>query len=325
VPSRTLTGYLAVLAADGQPAGPDGAELRSGQFHDVVLAGSVAYRFPRDAESRRLLPERAALLSELAARARSEVLVTRPEVPVTRAELPVELPEPRGTDWMRWVRRPLGTCYLPVRRLSGTPPTAGLADDPLAADALVTQLAGLLSALASAGADDRVRQVVPAATPGAWQAWAAQVRSVLFPLMSAAGRQRAEAELAAVEAVPSTGAALVHGDLGGANLLFEESGGVPRLTGVLDWDDACIGSQANDLASLAATFGWPLTTRVDRRLRDRADSMLPAARRIVATFALQQALPAALSGDQVSLDDGLDGYVRDSRWLPAGGSATQDG
>jgi aminoglycoside phosphotransferase (APT) family kinase protein len=296
VPSRSLAGYLAVLAADGQPAGADEAELRSGQFHDVVLAGSVAYRFPRDAESRRLLPSRAALLSELAAHA---------ELPVTRAELP----EPVGTDWMRWVRRPLGTCYLPVRRLSGTPPAPGLADDPRAAGALVTQLADLLGALASAGADDRVRHVVPAATPGAWQSWAAQVRSVLFPLMSAAGRQRAEAELAAVEAVLSTGTALVHGDLGGANLLFGESGGVPRLTGVLDWDDACIGSQANDLASMAATFGWPLATRIDRRLRDPAGSMLPAARRIFATFALQQALPAALSGDQVSLDDGLRRYA----------------
>ncbi len=300
MPAGTLTDYLAVLAADGQPASAAGAELRSGQFHDVVLAGSVAYRFPRDEESRRLLPDRAALLSALAARA---------ELPVARAELPVALPEPLGMDRARWVRRPLGRCYLPVRRLSGTPPAAGLADDPRVADALVAQLANLLAALASAGADDGVREVVPAARPGGWQAWAGRVRSVLFPLMTAAGRQRAEAELAAVEAVPPTGTALVHGDLGGANLLFAESGGVPRLTGVLDWDDACIGSQANDLASLAATFGWPLAARVDRRLRDSGDRMLPAARRIFATFALQQALPAALSGDQATLDDGLSRYA----------------
>ena len=36
--------------------------------------------------------------------------------------------------------------------------------------------------------------------------------------------------------------------------------------------------------------------------------MLADARIIAATFALQQALPAALSGDQDSLDDGLRTY-----------------
>ncbi len=116
----------------------------------------------------------------------------------------------------------------------------------------------------------------------------------------------------AVTTVPPGGDALVHTDLGGANLLLDTGGDVPRIAGILDWDNACIGNQASDLASLAVTFGWPLAARIEQhRLgNSHAGSLLPAARLIAATFALQQALPAALSGDQASLDDGLSRYVR---------------
>jgi hypothetical protein len=124
-----LAAYLAVLEADGQPVlggtGGDGGrgrggsapELRSGQFHDVVLAGSVAYRFPRDEESRRLLPGRVALLTALGER-----------------ELPVAVPVPLGANGLD---RPLGRCYVPLTRLAGTPAGPGLLDDPSAAGARV--------------------------------------------------------------------------------------------------------------------------------------------------------------------------------------------
>jgi aminoglycoside phosphotransferase (APT) family kinase protein len=83
---------------------------------------------------------------------------------------------------------------------------------------------------------------------------------------------------------------------------------VPKLTGVLDWDQACIGDQAADLASIAATTGWPLAGRIDTRRRGGARPMLADAKVIAATFALQQALAAALNRDEASLDDGLRQY-----------------
>ena len=295
-----LARYLAVLAADGQPvataagagaavAGTGAAMLASGQFHDVVLAGDVAYRFPRDEESRRLLPERARLLSALATH-----------------DLPAALPVPLST---RWLARPVGSCYLPTRRLAGAHPGPELADDPAAADAVAGQLAGLLDRLARIGAEPDIRREVPAAAAGDWRDWAGQVRAVLFPLMSPAGLRRAEAELRAVLTVPPDGDALVHTDLGGANLLLEMTAAGPRVAGILDWDNACIGNQASDLASLAVTFGWPLAARIERRRSGSGLSLLPAARLIAATFALQQALPAAISGDQASLQDGLSHYA----------------
>jgi aminoglycoside phosphotransferase (APT) family kinase protein len=288
-----LANYLAVLARDGQPLVGDAVAFRSGQFHDVILARDVAYRFPRDEQARRKLPERVALLTAL-----------------VRCQLPVEVPEPLDTSHLD---RPVGSCYVAVRRVRGEPAVPGPVADEAAVGALVTRLTGLLVALAALGGADDIRRAVPRAVPGQWLDWAAQVRRVLYPLMSATGRRRAEAELAAVVTVPAAGDALVHTDLGGANLLLTRQDGVPLVTGVLDWDDACIGNQVSDLASLAVTFGWEVAERIDAaRLPTGGGTagqpVVDAARVIAATFALQQALPAALSGDRGNLDDGLSGY-----------------
>lgn len=276
-----LAGYLTVL---GLAAAEGTARLVAGQFHDVVLAGEVAYRFPRDEESRCRLPDAAGLLGMLG-----------------RAGLPV--PGVLGTGH---VGDPLGRCHVPLTRLPGG--SLGRVSDPRAEEAVVTELTRLLDRLAGLGSDPAVQAVVPRVGADHWAAFGSQVRDVLYPLMSAAGRRRADAELAAVTTVSPAGVALVHSDLGGANLLWTTAGGVPELTGVLDWDGAGIGDQAADLASIAATFGWPLAGRIDTCRRGRARPMLADARIIAATFALQQALPAARSNDQASLDDGLRQY-----------------
>jgi hypothetical protein len=49
----------------------------------------------------------------------------------------------------------------------------------------------------------------------------------------------------------------VHGDFGGANLLWSYDEAGPRLTGVLGWDGAEIGNQADDPASAAQTSAGP--------------------------------------------------------------------
>jgi aminoglycoside phosphotransferase (APT) family kinase protein len=294
-----LSGYVAVLAADGHLAGDVAVELRSGQFHDVVLTGDVAYRFPRDPQSRGALPQRIALLTALAG-----------------ARLPAAIPAPvRAPELLARERmcRPLGSCYVALSRVHGRPADAAIATDPSAAAGLTRQLADLLDRMAAAGSEPAIRRAAPAASAGYWREWAGQVREVLFPLMSEAGRRRAAAELAAVQEVRAPGDTLVHGDLGGANLLLTFASGpaggrAPVVAGILDWDEACIGNQANDLASLAVTFGWPLTVQIEQQRQSSDATLLPSARVIAATFALQQALPAALSGDVASLDDGLMQY-----------------
>src|SRR5579875_4129180 len=91
-----------------------------------------------------------------------------------------------------------------------------------------------------------------------WPAFAADVRQFLYPLMSPAGRCRADLELAEVLALPSAARSMVHGDLGGENLRF----GAGRLVGVLDWDGAHLGDPAADLASIAVTVGWAAAAEI---------------------------------------------------------------
>jgi aminoglycoside phosphotransferase (APT) family kinase protein len=283
-----LDKYLAVIGAGCGDSDETQARLVHGQFHDVVLLGSVAYRFPRDEESRRLLPSRIALLRILRS-----------------CDLPVQIPSVVSDAA---VGEPLGQCHVALERVSGQPIGPDQVAKASAQSGVITDLALLLDLLLELGADHAIREVVPRAHPLSWQRFADDVASVLFPLMSPDGRARAGTELTRVLAVDPTGEALVHGDLGGANLLWTETDSQPRLAGTLDWDGAQIGNQADDLASIAATFGWPLAMQLDAKRHDGETPTVADARAIAATFALQQALPAALSGDTVALDDGLLGY-----------------
>ncbi len=287
----SLNDYLMVIgrSCDGESSTP---VLVRGQFHDVVVCGDVAYRFPRDEHSRRQLPARVALLEELG-----------------RCALPVVIPAPLSTAALR---QPLGRCYVALRRLPGQPIDGEHIARSRSESAVIGDLAGLLDRLGELGTDESVRAAVPPADRRRWHQFADDVSAVLFPLMSDQGRRRTEAELNHVQAIDPTGSALVHGDLGGTNLLWStDQAAVPRLTGVLDWDGAEIGNQADDLASVAATFGWPLARRLDAQRHAGHTPTIAAAEVIAATFALQQALPAALSGDAPSLADGLAAYTRD--------------
>jgi aminoglycoside phosphotransferase (APT) family kinase protein len=285
---QLLAGYLAAVQ---HVSGGERPEFRHGQFHDVVLAGDVAYRFPRDEESRRALPERVALLRVLG-----------------DCRLPVATPLPL-TAAPAAHHEALGRCHVALSRLRGQPLEREQAISPRSEPIVIAELGRLLDALSELGTDPAVARVVPGADPDRWVRFASEVDRVLFPLMSERGRRRAEAELAKVAAVDPVGTALVHGDLGGTNLLWTVPESGPHLAGVLDWDEAQLGNPADDLASLAATFGWPLAERLDASRHAGRSPTIGDARTIAATFALQQALPAALSGDSAMLADGLAGYV----------------
>jgi aminoglycoside phosphotransferase (APT) family kinase protein len=280
-----LNQYLAAIGEDGSNSE---ARLTRGQFHDVVLLGEAAYRFPRDEESRRLLPARAELLFVLGT-----------------SQLPVAIPSLLSKAALG---EPLGRCHVVLRRLPGQAIESPQIANPQAEHMVVAGLARVLDRLSELGADEAIRKSVPFSDPRRWERFAQEVSSVLFPLMSDAGRERAAAELHQVLALDPAGAALVHGDLGGTNLLWAVTESGPSLTGILDWDEAQIANQAVDLASIAVTIGWPLAMRVDAQRHAGDTPTIPAAMAIAATFALQQALPAALSGDAASLDDALSGY-----------------
>nr|WP_240506555.1 choline kinase family protein [Thermoactinospora rubra] len=99
----------------------------------------------------------------------------------------------------------------------------------------------------------------------------------------------------------------MHGDLGAENVLWEWEDGLPRLSGVIDWDEVAIGDPAEDLAAVEAGYGSRFAHRV-RTLGGWPDSTTTRIAAIRATFALQQALSAHRDGDAEQLADGLAGY-----------------
>jgi aminoglycoside phosphotransferase (APT) family kinase protein len=260
--------------------------VHRGQFHDVVISDGVVRRYPRDERSRRQLGDRVSILRALA-----------------RLDLPVAVPNVITPPDLE---QPLGRCHVTLSLVPGEPLESRDIETGDIERSVAAQLARLLTHMRVAGETLAHHTAFPRADSHRWRRFADDVADVLFPLMSFDGRRRAETELAQVIGLDGAGNALVHGDLGTPNLLWDKPG--PLLSGVIDWDDAHLGSQADDLASLGVSFGWPLAARIDSLLHGN-QPLIAAARLIAGTFALQQALPAALTGDVDNLKVGLDAYV----------------
>ncbi|MGY0232037.1 phosphotransferase family protein [Longispora urticae] len=275
-----LSSYAAVIS-ERHELHPHGERvLRQGQFHDVVLTADTVYRFPRTEAARILLPHRSRVLTALAG-AGPDFAVPVPLAPVDPDE-------------------PVGRCYLATTRVPGQPLGPGHGHHRTG-----IELGRVLAALSRL--TPRLAGTVDACLPDRWARFAAEVEAELFGLMSAAGRRRARQQLDAVVALPAPRApVLVHGDLGGDNLLWEPGPPV-GLTGVVDWDGLHLGSPADDVASIAATYGWAVATEAAEQAGCPTGT-LRSAQLVQAAFALQQALPAARSGDTANLDDGLLGY-----------------
>ncbi|TVX96998.1 viomycin phosphotransferase [Mycolicibacterium porcinum] len=264
---------------------PDELSVRQGQFHTVVIGSERVVCLPRTRAAADRLPGRAASLRTLAG-----------------LDLGFRTPEPLlqgGTD---------ETPFLLLTRIAGEPLEDDALDDDRVAEAVAGQYFTLLSALARAGTNDTVRAGLPETPEGRWLQFAESVRAELFELMSHDGRLRAECELAALDDLPHHTQAVVHGDLGAENVLWEWRGGLPHLSGVLDWDEVALGDQAEDLAAISASYGCEFLERVLALPGWSSHALADRIAPIRDTFALQQALAAFRDGDEEELTDGLAGY-----------------
>ncbi len=92
-------------------------------------------------------------------------------------------------------------------------------------------------------------------------------------------------------------------------VLWETEDGLPRLSGVVDWDEVMLGDQAEDLAAIGASYGEELLGRVLALSGGALGGDVPGRiSTIRGTSALQQALCAQRDGDEEELADGLTGY-----------------
>jgi aminoglycoside phosphotransferase (APT) family kinase protein len=266
----------------------DGLEVRQGQFHIVVIGSDRVVCLPRTRAAAARLPQRAAALHALAG-----------------LDLGFRTPEPllqggaHGTDEVP---------FLVLSRIPGEPLETDALNDARVADTVAAQYATLLSGLAHAGTDATVRAFLPQAPEGRWQRFAENVRAELFQLMSDSGRLRAERELAALDSLPHITRAVVHGDLGAENVLWEWTHGLPHLSGVLDWDDVTLSDPAEDLAAIGASYGRELLERVLALGSWSDHGLRTSIAAIRGTFVLQQALYAIRDGDEEQLADGLANY-----------------
>ncbi|WP_326823738.1 viomycin phosphotransferase [Streptosporangium sp. NBC_01756] len=267
---------------------PDGLTVRQGQFHHVVIGSDRVVCFARTEAAATRLPGRAAVLRAL-----------------TGLDLGFRTPEPLVESDAQGTA---GPPFLVLSRIPGAPLEDDVLEHPEVAESVAAQYATLLAALATAGADEEIRAALPHAPEGEWQEFVADVRAELFTLMSGSGRQRAERELAALDGLPHLTTAVVHGDLGGENVLWEITDGRPRLSGVVDWDEVALGDPANDLAAVGAGHGKDLLDRVLALSGWSGSGMAARIAAIRSTFALQQALYAHRDGDEEELADGLAGY-----------------
>ncbi|WP_058041877.1 viomycin phosphotransferase [Streptomyces roseifaciens] len=289
--SDTHRALLGRLLPDDEPGD---LAVHRGQFHHVVIGSDRVVCLPRTEAAAGRLPERAAVLRALAV-----------------LDLGFRTPEPLSSEGGGHDAD--GMPFLVLSRVPGAPLEAGALDDPVVADAVAAQYASLLAGLARAGADEAtVRAALPRAPEGRWRQFAADVRAELFPFMADSGRRRAERELAALDSLPHITDAVVHGDLGGENVLWEHADGLPRLSGVVDWDEVGLGDPAEDLAAVGASYGENFLGRVllaARGSRSRpADGLSTRIAAIRGTFALQQALAGRLDGDDEELAEGLADY-----------------
>ncbi|MFN6543375.1 viomycin phosphotransferase [Mycolicibacterium nivoides] len=262
--------------------------VRQGQFHTVVIGSDRVVCLPRTRAAADRLPGRVTSLRTLAG-----------------LDLGFRTPEPLLQDGAYGSDE---TPFLLLSRIPGEPLENDALDDDRVAETVAEQYATLLSALARVGANETVRAELPAAPEVRWREFAESVRAELFQLMSHDGRLRAERELAALDNLPHLTHAVVHGDLGAENVLWEWRDGLPHLSGVLDWDDVALSDQAEDFAAISASYGREFLERV-LALHNSSNRALPdRIAPIRDTFALQQALYAIRDGDEEELADGLAAY-----------------
>ncbi|WP_405797549.1 phosphotransferase family protein [Streptomyces sp. NBC_01506] len=288
---------LGRLLPDDDPAELD---VRQGQFHQVVLGADRVVCFPRTEAAARRLPARAAVLRVLAGLGLG---FRTPEPLLASGDTADDVP------------------FLVLSRVPGAPLTDDALRDSAVAEAVAGQYATLLAGLSEAGADRTVRAALPHAREDGWRRFAAGVREELYVLMSDSGRRRAERELTALVGLPHLTGAVVHGDLGPENVLWEAGGtagtggtggtggGLPRLGGVVDWDEAALGDPAEDLAAIGAGHGEEFLARVLRLGAWSDDALHDRIATIRASFALQQALAAHRDGDEEERADGLASYA----------------
>ncbi|QYC37938.1 Phosphotransferase enzyme family protein [Nonomuraea coxensis DSM 45129] len=198
----------------------DGARVTAGNLHHVVLVpGTAAVRVSKRPSSAEEMPRRMEVLREVA-----------------EAGLPFAVPEPL-TPVTRFGER----AAVAVSWIDGKAQPEGQGDPE--------QIGRLLRAVREVAVTPRLGRLLNAPRD---QGWGEVLADEVVPRLPDRWRSEVHRRLEAAMALKAVPDALVHGDLGGANVHWSRDG---ELVGVLDWDQAHLFDPAVD-AALMAWHGW---------------------------------------------------------------------
>ncbi len=259
------------------------------QFNDILIINeTLIVRFPRHPQAVATLTREVAVLRRLQGRL---------PLPIPNPTLTVEAPESATVRWMAYPRIPGEPLW--DDELHALPATAQ--------QQIARQLAGFLQTLhalpiGAFGADLPVRDEAQH-----WDALFAAFRAELYPFMRPDAQSAIDAlhvEIMADLRARPPYPALIHGDFGGGNILYDPA--THQVTGVIDFGSVAIGDPAIDIAALSC-YGEAVVAH-GALVYPAIATMLPRARLYQATFALQQALWAIRAGDAAAFADGIATY-----------------
>lgn len=166
--------------------------------------------------------------------------------------------------------------FVGYRKIPGLPLSAALFQGSQR-DVLLRQLSETLTALHRFPVDTSRELSVPVQTPREWRdeyiGFSAWIARDAFPLLDASARDRVAEAIHAFLEDPLNfrfEPVLVHRDLGGEHILFDESRG--RIAGIVDWGDASVGDPAIDFTGLLMDFGADVAQAVLSRYGGAVDS-----------------------------------------------------
>lgn len=250
----------------------DGSQARLGAFHHVLLSRSGPVL-------------RVAVGADHALRVDREVAIAQV---VSGLGLSLEVPAV--------LAGPVGDATRTAVLISRVPGDEE-PDRPWGAD-LAGTYRSLLDDLGGVEADGLLRLPPPRSWCGGSD-WPDVVRTVTRPFPADLRRLAARSVAAVLEMESEGRPCFVHGDLGPHNILWTEG----RATSLIDFDHACVGDAAIDLAPLVGRYGAAaVAPLVGSRVLDRAMTHR-------ATLSLQVAAAAQLVGHRLLRDHALGNFV----------------
>lgn len=266
--------------------------IQGGQFNDILRVNRTAiFRFPKTPREAEKLAAETELLRAL------------------QGQVPLPVPDPL---WQSAEDAPPGEVFMGYPPLPGEPlwPATFTALDGERRRNAARQLAGFLRTLHRLPAASLPRELPAGQGIAAWRDLYRRICARLYPHMRPDARAAATRHFAAYlddERAPSYTPALIHGDFGPGNILYDPHTGT--LSGVIDFSSAGWGDPALDVAALSgpASYGEALLALFAEDYPDVA-ALLPRVRFYTGTFALQEALYGLEDGDARAFERGIAQY-----------------